>query len=50
MEKEIHSEQIKAGSRTYFFDVKQAANGSNFADWRESSRRGDSCRNKPQVS
>ena len=40
--KELFSEKIRAGSRTYFFDVKESANGSKYLVISESRKVGES--------
>ena len=38
MEKEIHSEQILAGKRTYFMDIKETAKGDKYLVITESKK------------
>lgn len=40
--KELFSEKIRAGSRTYFFDVKESASGSKYLVINESRKVGQS--------
>ena len=40
--KELFSERVKAGSRTYFFDVKEAATGAKYLVINESKKVGES--------
>ena len=44
--KELFSEKIRAGSRTYFFDVKESANGSKYLVINESRKVGESREHK----
>jgi hypothetical protein len=41
MRDEVYSSQLKAGSRTYFFDVKKASNGNLYLDLTESRKKSD---------
>lgn len=41
MEKELHTEQIKAGKRTYFFDIKETVHGKNYLTITESKKKDD---------
>jgi len=36
MPEKVHSQMVRAGSKTYFFDVKKASNGSNYLTVAES--------------
>lgn len=36
MPEKVHSKMVKAGKKTYFFDVKKASNGSNYLSIAES--------------
>ncbi|MBI5182208.1 MAG: DUF3276 family protein [Nitrospirae bacterium] len=40
--KELFSERVRAGSRTYFFDVKEAATGAKYLVINESKKVGES--------
>jgi len=40
--RELFSEKIRAGSRTYFFDVKESATGSKYLVINESRKVGES--------
>lgn len=40
--KELFSEKVRAGSRTYFFDVKESASGSKYLVINESRKVGES--------
>lgn len=40
--REIFSHQVMAGSRTYFFDVKETRNGTRYVVISESRRKGSS--------
>ncbi len=40
--KELFSERVKAGSRTYFFDVKEASTGAKYLVINESKKVGES--------
>lgn len=40
--KELFSEKVRAGSRTYFFDVKEATSGSKYLVISESRKVGES--------
>jgi len=40
--KELFSEKVRAGSRTYFFDVKESAGGSKYLVINESRKVGES--------
>ncbi|MCL5022071.1 MAG: PUR family DNA/RNA-binding protein [Nitrospirae bacterium] len=44
--KELFSETVKAGSRTYFFDVKESASGSKYLVINESRKVGESHEHK----
>jgi hypothetical protein len=37
----VHSQMLKAGNKAYFFDVKKAANGSNYLSIAESYTKKD---------
>jgi len=39
--KELFKEKVTAGSRTYFFDVKEALNGSKYLTINEAKKVGD---------
>jgi hypothetical protein len=39
--KELFKEKVTAGSRTYFFDVKEASNGNRYLVINESKKVGD---------
>ena len=39
--KELFKEKVTAGSRTYFFDIKEATNGSRYLTINESKKVGD---------
>lgn len=41
MNEEIYKGKIRAGKRTYFFDVKKASNGPLYLDINESRRKSD---------
>jgi len=41
MNEEIYKGKIRAGKRTYFFDVKKASNGSLYLDINESRKKSD---------
>ncbi len=41
MNKEIYQSTLRAGSRTYFFDVKNASNGKLYLDITESRKKQD---------
>ena len=38
----LYTEKVKGGTRTYFFDVKKASNGSNYLKITESRKDGES--------
>lgn len=40
IKKELFSEKVRAGSRTYFFDVKESASGSKYLVINESRKVG----------
>jgi len=42
IKKELFSEKVRAGSRTYFFDVKESASGSKYLVINESRKVGAS--------
>lgn len=44
--KELFSEKVRAGSRTYFFDVKETASGSKYLVINESRKVGESHEHK----
>ncbi len=39
--KELFKEKVLAGSRTYFFDVKEASNGAKYITINEARKNGD---------
>lgn len=41
MKKEIYTSKLKAGSRTYFFDVKESSIGKLYLEITESSKQSD---------
>ncbi len=41
MKEEIYSSTLKAGNRTYFFDVKRSTNGALYLDINESKKKAD---------
>jgi len=41
MENTLHTEQIKAGKRTYFFDIKETVHGKNYLTITESKKKDD---------
>ena len=41
MNEEIYKSTVRAGSRTYFFDVKKASNGKLYLDINESKKKSD---------
>ncbi len=44
--KELFSERVKAGSRTYFFDIKESSGGSKYLVINESRKVGESHEHK----
>ena len=41
MEKTLQTEQVSAGKRTYFFDIKQTVKGDNYLAITESKKKDD---------